>query len=62
MPIASESSRARFRSSAAPLAVRAWTGRSALSIVTTTPRAHFATAGVYRTRVSQMRLVASRAA
>ena len=59
MPIASDS---RARRNAAPLAVRAWTGRSALSSVTTTPRAHFATAGVYRTRVSQMRLVASRAA
>lgn len=62
MPIAAESHVCPSRNFAAPLAVRAWTGRSALSIVTTTPRAHFATAGVYRTRVSQMRLAASRAA
>jgi hypothetical protein len=43
---------------AAPLAVRAWTGRSALSAATTTARPHFATAGTRHTRVSAMRLSA----
>jgi hypothetical protein len=41
---------------AAPLAVRPWTGRSALSAATTTARPHIATAGARRTRVSEMRL------
>jgi hypothetical protein len=45
----------------APIAVGMWTGRSALSIVTETPRPHFATAGSYRTRVSHMRAGALRA-
>jgi hypothetical protein len=44
----------------APLAVRVWTGRSALSAVTTTSRPHIATAGARRTRVSEMRLAAPR--
>jgi hypothetical protein len=61
MPLAFDLSPIRCRYFAAPLAVRSWTGRSALSVVTTTSRAHFATAGVYRTRLSQMRLPASRA-
>jgi hypothetical protein len=43
---------------AAPLAVRVWTGRSALSAATTTHRPHFATAGTRHTRVSAMRLSA----
>lgn len=47
-------------SRAAPLDVHAWTGRSALSSATTTPRPHIATAGARRTRVSAMRLSASR--
>jgi hypothetical protein len=46
--------------SRAPLDVHAWTGRSALSSATTTPRPHIATAGARRTRVSAMRLFASR--
>ena len=36
-----------------------WTGRSALSSATTTPRPHIATAGERRTRVSGMRLHAA---
>jgi hypothetical protein len=50
--------RARLLSRSAPLAVRAWTGRSALSTATTTSRPHIATAGARRTRVSEMRLAA----
>ena len=44
----------------APLAVHAWTGRSAISSATTTSRPHIATAGARRTRVSEMRLPAAR--
>lgn len=44
----------------APLDVHAWTGRSALSSATTTPRPHIATAGARRTRVSDVRLSAAR--
>ena len=44
----------------APLNVAAWTGRSALSRVTTTPRPALATAGAGKTRVSEMRAVAGR--
>ena len=44
----------------APLAVHAWTGRSAISSATTTSRPHIATAGARRTRVSEMRLLAAR--
>lgn len=50
--------RPRFVLRSAPLAVRAWTGRSALSTATTTSRPHIATAGARRTRVSDMRLAA----
>jgi hypothetical protein len=50
------------RSGAAPLAVRGWTGHSALSSATTTSRPHIATAGAYRTRVSEMRPPARRPA
>jgi hypothetical protein len=39
----------------APIAVGAWTGRSALSWVTTTARPAIATAGGGKTRVSEMR-------
>ncbi len=42
----------------APLAVRVWTGRSALSAATTTSLPHIATAGARRTRVSDMRISA----
>jgi hypothetical protein len=44
----------------APLNVRAWTGRSALSLVTTTARPALATAGAGKTRVSEMRDSAGR--
>jgi hypothetical protein len=44
----------------APLNVGAWTGRSALSRVTTTPRPALATAGAGKTRVSEMRMFAGR--
>jgi hypothetical protein len=47
---------------AAPLGVRAWTGRSAVSAATTTARPHIATAGARGTRVSEMRLVGARIA
>ena len=62
-PIATrQATKARATSnSRAMLAFARWTGRSALSIATTTPRPHFATAGAYRTRVSHMRLAAFRA-
>ena len=40
---------------AAPLAVRGWTGRSAISSVTTTPRPAIATTEEGKTRVSGMR-------
>ena len=50
--------RARVVTRSAPLAVRVWTGRSALSAATTTSRPHIATAGARRTRVSEMRLAA----
>jgi hypothetical protein len=46
----------------APLNVAAWTGRSALSRVTTTPRPALATAGAGKTRVSEMRNFAGRTA
>ena len=45
---------------AAPLRVRAWTGRSAVSSATDTQRPRIATAGTYRTRVSVARLSRSR--
>jgi hypothetical protein len=45
----------------ATIDVARWTGRSALSIATTTPRPHYATAGSYRTRMSHMRLASFRA-
>jgi hypothetical protein len=48
----------RPRSGQAPLDVRAWTGHSALSSATSTPRPHIATAGERRTRVSGMRFPA----
>jgi hypothetical protein len=44
----------------AVLDVRAWTGRSALSSATSTPRPHIATAGERITRVCAARLPASR--
>ena len=44
----------------APLNVAAWTGRSALSRVTTTTRPALATAGAGKTRVSEMRHLAGR--
>jgi hypothetical protein len=44
----------------APLNVHAWTGRSALSRVTTTPRPALATAGAGKTRVSEMRAFSGR--
>jgi hypothetical protein len=43
---------------AAPLAVREWTGRSAISSVTTTPRPAIATTEEGKTRVSGMRVSA----
>jgi hypothetical protein len=46
----------------APLNVAAWTGRSALSRVTTTPRPALATAGAGKTRVSEMRAFTGRIA
>jgi hypothetical protein len=46
----------------APLNVCAWTGRSALSRVTTTSRPALATAGAGKTRVSEMRDFACRIA
>jgi hypothetical protein len=52
--------RRRHALRAAPLDVRAWTGRSAVSSATTTLRPHIATAGARRTRVSAVRLSASR--
>jgi len=45
---------------AAPLNVRAWTGRSAVSSATNTARPPIATAGTGRTRVSVARLHRSR--
>lgn len=45
---------------AAPLRVRAWTGRSAVSSATDTQRPRIATAGTGRTRVSVARLSRSR--
>jgi len=45
---------------AAPLSVRAWTGRSAASSATDTVRSRIATAGTGRTRVSVARLSGSR--
>jgi hypothetical protein len=45
---------------AAPLDVRAWTGRSAVSAATNTVRPPIATAGTGRTRVSVARLHRSR--
>jgi hypothetical protein len=45
---------------AAPLRVRAWTGRSAVSSATDTRRPRIATAGTHRTRVSVARLSRSR--
>ena len=45
---------------AAPLAVHAWTGRSAVSAATNTARPPIATAGTGRTRVSVARLSRSR--
>ena len=45
---------------AAPLDVRAWTGRSAVSSATDTLRPRIATAGTGRTRVSVARLARSR--
>lgn len=57
-PTIAGQTRVRFMSRSAPLAVRAWTGRSALSTATTTSRPHIATAGARRTRVSEMRLAA----
>ena len=45
---------------AAPLDVRAWTGRSAVSAATNTVRPRIATAGTGRTRVSVARLHRSR--
>jgi hypothetical protein len=46
----------------APLRVRAWTGRSALSCVTATSRPALATAGAPKTRVSAMRGLTRRTA
>jgi hypothetical protein len=48
--------RSRSGSRSAPLFVRAWTGRSALSSATSTPRPYIATAGERLTRVGAMRL------
>ena len=45
---------------AAPLRVRAWTGRSAVSCATDSQRPRIATAGTGRTRVSVARLSRSR--
>ncbi len=55
---AANQERARKVMRTAPLAVRVWTGRSALSIATTTTLPHIATAGARRTRVSDVRLSA----
>jgi len=54
--------RARKPFKGAPLNVCAWTGRSALSRVTTTSRPALATAGAGKTRVSEMRASAGRMA
>ncbi len=51
----------RLRSGQAPLDVRAWTGHSALSSATSTPRPHIDTTGERITRVSGMRFPASSA-
>jgi len=40
--------------------VRSWTGRSVVTSATNRVRPRFATAGMHRTRVSEMRDVASR--
>ncbi len=52
--------RGRHALRATPLDVRAWTGRSAVSSATTTLRPHIATAGARKTRVSAVRISASR--
>jgi len=54
--------RARKPFKGAPLNVCAWTGRSALSRVTTTSRPALDTAGAGKTRVSEMRDFAGRIA
>lgn len=41
--------------------VRSWTGRSVVTSATDRTRPRFATAGMHRTRVSEIRLSASRA-
>ena len=43
---------------AAPLGVRAWTGRSAILAATSTPRPQIATTETGKTRVSDLRVVA----
>jgi hypothetical protein len=45
-----------------PSSVRSWTGRSAMTSATQTPRPHLATAGTRQTRVSAMRAAAPRTA
>jgi hypothetical protein len=56
--VRSESNRRVSRPDA--LGARAWTGRSALSSATSTPRPHIATAGERITRVGAARLAAGR--
>jgi hypothetical protein len=57
-PTVASQKRVRIVTRTAPLAVRVWTGRSALSAATTTSLPHIATAGARRTRVSEMRIAA----
>ena len=61
-PVHTQIAGARKPFKGAPLNVCAWTGRSALSRVTTTPRPALATAGAGKTRVSETRAFTSRVA
>ncbi len=52
----------RLATTYSPSSVRSWTGRSAMTSATQTPRPHLATAGTRQTRVSAMRIAAPRTA
>ena len=52
----------RLATTFSPSSVRSWTGRSAMTSATQTPRPHLATAGTRQTRVSAMRAAAPRTA